>query len=79
MPSGRSIDGGCSGHIEATDAATPRRVPAPGEEQSLGDAYQAAWDEWAANGGEIWDATVGDGLLPEDWSSERANGPNAGT
>ena len=29
----------------------------------LGGTYQAAWDEWAAEGeAELWDLTTGDGL-----------------
>ena len=40
-------------------------------EQSLGDAYEAAWDEWVEGDGAVWDVTVGDGLSPEDWSSEQ--------
>ena len=40
-------------------------------EQSLGDAYEAAWDEWIEGDAAVWDVTVGDGLSTEDWSSER--------
>ena len=75
LPAVRPIDDGCSRQVEATDAVTPRREPACAEERSLGAAYEAAWDEWVANGGEVWDVTVGDGLAPEDWSSERTKGP----
>ncbi len=28
----------------------------------LGDDYAGAWDEWAAEDGELWDRTSGDGL-----------------
>jgi Arc/MetJ-type ribon-helix-helix transcriptional regulator len=29
----------------------------------LGGAYEAAWDEWAADGGaEVWETATGDGL-----------------
>ena len=28
----------------------------------LGADYAAAWDEWASSDGELWDATVADGL-----------------
>jgi Arc/MetJ-type ribon-helix-helix transcriptional regulator len=28
----------------------------------LGDAYAAAWDEWAADGGIDWDAALRDGI-----------------
>ena len=40
-------------------------------ERRLSDAYQFAWEEWEASGdAALWDVTVGDGLEPEDWSSE---------
>lgn len=47
-------------------------------EQSLGDAYEAAWDEWIAGDGAVWDVTVGDGLPAEDWSSERSSDAETG-
>lgn len=28
-------------------------------EQALGDAYEAAWDEWIEGDGAVWDVTVG--------------------
>jgi len=28
----------------------------------LGADYAAAWEDWAASDGELWDATVADGL-----------------
>jgi hypothetical protein len=28
----------------------------------LGDAYEAAWDEWEADGGAAWDVAAADGL-----------------
>jgi len=33
---------------------------------SLGDLYEAAWDDWAADQ-PAWDATVKDGLADEAW------------
>ena len=33
---------------------------------SLGDMYEAAWDEWAAEQ-PAWDATIKDGLTDETW------------
>jgi len=33
---------------------------------SLGDMYEAAWDEWAADQ-PAWEATVKDGLADETW------------
>jgi len=33
---------------------------------SLGDMYEAAWDEWTAEQA-VWDSTVKDGLADETW------------
>ena len=65
------------GRKDHTDAqAAPEDRDAA--EQSLGDAYEAAWDEWIAGDGAVWDATVGDGLPPEGWSSERSGDGDTG-
>lgn len=29
---------------------------------ALGEDYAAAWDEWAAEDGDTWESTAGDGL-----------------
>ena len=47
-------------------------------DQALGDAYEAAWDEWIEGEGAVWDVTVGDGLSAEDWSSERTGDADTG-
>ncbi len=44
-------------------------------ERELGDAYEAAWDEWAEGDGKLWKSTIGDGLRAEDWSAERGSDP----
>ena len=58
------------GGEDRTDAPA-RPADRDAAEKTLGDAYEAAWDEWAKGDGAIWNATVGDGLSAEDWSSER--------
>ena len=44
---------------------------------NLGDAYEAAWDEWVEDGGEIWDLAVGDGLSAEEWEPQAPDSPPA--
>ena len=59
-------------HGERSRSAVVRKALELLRTRELIESYKAAWDEWVEDGGEIWDATVGDGLHPEDWSSEKA-------
>lgn len=47
-------------------------------EHSLGDAYEAAWDEWAKGDGKLWESTVGDGLRSGDRPLETIDDAEAG-
>ncbi len=62
-------------HDEPSRSAVLRRALKLLRERELGDAYEAAWDEWAKGDGKLWESTVGDGLRPEDWSAERGDTP----
>ena len=65
------IDRYLAEHDEASRSEVVRKALALLRERELGDAYQAAWEEWEASGdAALWDVTVGDGLEPEDWSAE---------
>ena len=56
------VDRYISDHDEASRSAVVRRALALLRERELGDAYEAAWDEWTRDGGETWDVSAGDGL-----------------
>ena len=62
-------------HGEPSRSAVLRRALKLLRERELGDAYEAAWDEWAKGDGKLWESTVGDGLRSEDWSTERGDAP----
>ena len=65
------IDRYLAEHDEASRSEVVRKALALLRERELGDAYQAAWEEWVEDGEDkLWDLTVGDGIEPEDWSSE---------
>ena len=65
------VDQYLADHGEPSRSAVFRKALALLREEALGDAYEAAWDEWAKGDGKLWESTVGDGLKPEDWSAER--------
>lgn len=56
------VDRYASERGEASRSAVVRKALALLRERELGDAYEAAWSEWAADGGEIWDLAAGDGI-----------------
>lgn len=56
------VDRYVSDHDEASRSAVVRKALALLRERELGDAYEAAWNEWVQDGGEIWEVTAGDGL-----------------
>ena len=63
-------------HGEQSRSAVLRRALKLLRESELGDAYEAAWDEWArGDDAKLWESTVGDGLHAEDWSSDRGVAP----
>lgn len=62
-------------HGEPSRSAVLRRALKLLRERELGDAYEAAWDEWAQGDGKLWESTVGDGLSAEDWSLEGSGRP----
>ncbi|MXZ62799.1 MAG: ribbon-helix-helix protein, CopG family [Chloroflexi bacterium] len=62
-------------HGERSRSAVLRRALKLLRERELGDAYEAAWEEWAQGDGKLWESTVGDGLHSEDWSHERGGTP----
>lgn len=48
--------------LESRSAAVHRAVRLL-RTAELGDTYQAAWEEWAAQGeADLWESTTGDGL-----------------
>lgn len=58
-------------HGERSRSAVLRKALELLRTRELIESYKAAWDEWVQDGEEIWDVTVGDGLQPEDWSSDK--------
>lgn len=56
------VDRYVSEHDAASRSAVVREALALLRERELGDAYEAAWNEWVEDGGEIWDLAVGDGI-----------------
>jgi len=65
-------------HGERSRSAVLRRALKLLRERELGDAYEAAWDEWSRrDDAKLWDSTVGDGLQAEDWSAETGETPES--
>ncbi len=56
------IDRYADEHGVASRSAVVHRALALLRSSELGADYAAAWDEWAASDGELWEATVADGL-----------------
>jgi Arc/MetJ-type ribon-helix-helix transcriptional regulator len=50
---------------EASRSAVLQRALRLLRERELGDAYEAAWDQWADDGGELWESAAGDGIESE--------------
>ena len=63
-------------HGERSRSAVVRKALELLREQAIGEMYDVAWRQWVEDGEDkIWDLAVGDGLEPEDWSSERGGRP----
>lgn len=63
-------------HGERSRSAVMRKALELLREQAIGEMYDVAWRQWVEDGEDkIWDLAVGDGLEPEDWSSERGGRP----
>ena len=63
-------------HGERSRSAVVRKALELLREQAIGEMYDVAWRQWVEDGEDkIWDLAVGDGLEPEDWSSERRGRP----
>ena len=63
-------------HGERSRSAVVRKALELLREQVIGEMYDVAWRQWVEDGEDkIWDLAVGDGLEPEDWSSERGGRP----
>ena len=64
-------------HGERSRSAVLRKALKVLRERELGDAYEAAWDEWVEDGEEVWDLALGDGLSPEEWEPQPPDSPRA--
>ena len=65
-------------HGEASRSAVLRRAIERLREEELVEAYKIAGKDWEDSGdAALWDVTVGDGLEPEDWSSEPGHPPGS--
>ena len=65
------IDRYVAEHGERSRSAVVRKALALLREQAIGEMYDVAWRQWVEDGEDkVWDLAVGDGLEPEDWSSE---------
>ena len=56
------IDRYLAEHDEASRSEVVRKALELLRAEELGDAYEAAWDEWAEGGAELWESTTDDGL-----------------
>ena len=66
------VDQYLADHGEASRSAVFRKALEMLREREIIESYKVAWDHWVEDGEEgLWDRAVGDGIEPEDWSSER--------
>ena len=56
------MDAYAASHGVGTWSAVVHRAIALLRSSELADDYEAAWDEWAAGDGDLWEVTTADGL-----------------